>query len=160
MGFVKIRVWPLAYIYLWASLVAQMIKHLPTMQENWVRSLGWKDPREKEMATHSSILAWKIPWMEESCRLQSMRSQIAGHNWATSLHFTGCHWALGRACWGTEHIPTGYLVFIRERMYFHVTLSMHPTRSFSHCVHKSVFYICVSIAPLQVSLSVPSFKSW
>ena len=47
---------------LWASLVAQMVKHLPAMQETWVRSLGWEDPLEKEMATHSSILAWKIPW--------------------------------------------------------------------------------------------------
>ena len=130
------------------------------MWEIRVWSLGREVPLEKEMATHSSILAWKIPWMEESCRLQSMRSQRAGHNWATSLHFTGCHWALGRARWGTEHIPTGYRFSIRERMYFHVTLPTHPTRSFSCCVHKSVFYICVSIAPLQVGLSVPSFTSW
>ena len=47
------------------SLVAQMVKHLPTMQETQVRSLGWEDPLEKEMATHSSTLAWKIPWTEE-----------------------------------------------------------------------------------------------
>ena len=56
------------------SLVAQMVKHLPAMQETWVRSLGWEDPLEKEMATHSSTLAWKIPWMEETGRLQSMGS--------------------------------------------------------------------------------------
>ena len=49
----------------WASLVAQRLKHLPAMQETWVRSLGQKDPLEKEMATHSSILAWRIPWREE-----------------------------------------------------------------------------------------------
>ena len=49
-----------------------MVKHLPTMQETWVQSLGWEDLLEKEMATHSSILAWKIPWMEEFGRLQSM----------------------------------------------------------------------------------------
>ena len=48
-----------------ASLVAQTVKHLPAMQETWVRSLGQEDPVEKEMATHSSPLAWKIPWMEE-----------------------------------------------------------------------------------------------
>ena len=48
---------------------------LPTMRETWVRSLGWEDPLEKEMATHSSILAWKTPWMEEPGRLQSMGSQ-------------------------------------------------------------------------------------
>ena len=50
---------------MWASLVAQTVKHLPAMQETWVRSLGQEDPVEKEMATHSSPLAWKIPWMEE-----------------------------------------------------------------------------------------------
>ena len=55
------------------SLVTQMVKRLPTMQETWVRSLGWEDPLEKEMATHSSILAWKIPWTEEPGGLQSMR---------------------------------------------------------------------------------------
>ena len=52
-----------------------MVKHLPTMWETQVRSLGWEDPLEKEMATHSSTLAWKIPWTEECCRLQSMGSQ-------------------------------------------------------------------------------------
>ena len=62
-----------------ASLVAQ-VKHLPTMQESGVRSLGWEDPLEKEMATHSSILAWKIPWMEEHGRLQSMGLQRVGHD--------------------------------------------------------------------------------
>ena len=55
--------------------MAQTVKSLPTMWETWIRSLGWKDPLEKEMATHSSILAWKIPWMDEPCRQQSMRSQ-------------------------------------------------------------------------------------
>ena len=56
-------------INLEASLVAQMVKHLPTMQETLVRSLGWEVPLEKEMPTHSSIFAWKIPWMEEPSRL-------------------------------------------------------------------------------------------
>ena len=59
------------YIYIESSLVAQTVKRLPTMQETRVRSLGWEDPLEKEMATHSSILAWKIPWTEEPGRLQS-----------------------------------------------------------------------------------------
>ena len=57
------------------SLVAQMVKRLPTTQETWVQSLGREDLLEKEMATHSSILAWKIPWMEEPGGLQSMGSQ-------------------------------------------------------------------------------------
>ena len=57
------------------SLVAQMVKSSPAMWETWVRSLGWEDPLEEEMATHSSILAWRIPWIEEPGRLQSMGSQ-------------------------------------------------------------------------------------
>ena len=68
-----------------ASLVAQMVKSLPAMQETWVRSLGQEDPLEKEMATHSGTLAWKIPWMEEPGRLQSVGSQRVGHDQATSL---------------------------------------------------------------------------
>ena len=62
------------------SLVAQTAKHLPTMQETWVQSLGQEDPLEKETATHSSILAWKIPWIEERGRLQSTGSQRVGHD--------------------------------------------------------------------------------
>ena len=57
-----------------------MVKHLPTMWETQVQSLGWEDPLEKEMATHSSALAWKTPWMEEPGRLPSMGSQRVGHN--------------------------------------------------------------------------------
>ena len=57
-----------------------MVKRLPTMWETWDRSLGGEDPLEKEMATHSSTLAWKIPWMEEPGRLQSMGSQRVGHD--------------------------------------------------------------------------------
>ena len=63
-----------------ASLVAQMVKRLPAVWETQVRSLGWEHPLEKEMATHSSTLAWKIPWTEEPGRLQSMGSQRVGHD--------------------------------------------------------------------------------
>ena len=70
----------LIILYCRASLVAQMVKHLPTMWETWVQSLGQEDPLEKEMANHSSTLAWKIPWTEEPGRLQSMGSQRVGHN--------------------------------------------------------------------------------
>ena len=58
-----------------ASLVAQLIKNLPAMQETWIWFLGWEDPLEKGTATHSSVLAWRIPWTEELGRLQSMGSQ-------------------------------------------------------------------------------------
>ena len=57
------------------SLVAQSVKNLPAVQETWVRSLGWEGPLEKEMATHSSILAWKISWTQEPGGLQPMGSQ-------------------------------------------------------------------------------------
>ena len=57
-----------------------MVKRLPTMQETWVQALGWEDPLEKEMATHSSILAWKIPWTEEPGGLQSMGSLKIGQD--------------------------------------------------------------------------------
>ena len=63
-----------------ASLVAQTVKRLPTMWETRVQSLGWEDLLEKEMATHSSILAWKIPWMEEPGRLQSVGSERVRHD--------------------------------------------------------------------------------
>ena len=61
--------------YSWASLVAHLVKNLPAMWKTWVRSLGWQDPLEKGKATHSSILAWRIPWT-----VQSMRSQRVGHD--------------------------------------------------------------------------------
>ena len=60
--------------------MAQTVKRLPEVQETRVPSLGWEDPLEKEMATHSSTLAWKIPWTEEPGRLQSMGSQRVGHD--------------------------------------------------------------------------------
>ena len=60
---------------MWASLIAQLVKNLPAVQEIRVRFLGWEDPLEKEMATHSSMLAWRIPWAEEPGGLQSMELQ-------------------------------------------------------------------------------------
>ena len=63
-----------------ASLVAQTVKNPPAVQVTWVRSLGWEDPVEKEMASHSSILAWKIPWTEEPGGLQSTGSQRVQHD--------------------------------------------------------------------------------
>ena len=69
--------------------MAQRLKRLPVMRETWVRSLGQEDPLEKEMATHSSILAWRIPWMEEPGGLQCSGSQRVGHDWVTSLSLSG-----------------------------------------------------------------------
>ena len=86
-----------------ASLLAQMVKCLPAMQETRVWFLGREDPLEKEMATHSITLAWKFPWMEEPDRLQSMGLQRVGHDWTTSLHFT-C-----MAYWFTRRISNIFL---------------------------------------------------
>ena len=61
-------------------MVAQMVKRLSTVQETWVRALGWEDPLEKEMAIHPSAVAWKTPWTEEPGRLQSVGSQRVGHD--------------------------------------------------------------------------------
>ena len=71
---------PLFVVISQTSLVAQTVKHLPTMQKTRVQSLGQEDPLEKGMATHSSILAWKIPWMEERGRLQFMKLQRVRHD--------------------------------------------------------------------------------
>ena len=70
-----------------ASLVAQLVKNLPAVQETQARSLGWEDPLEKQMATDSSILAWKISWREEPGGLQSMGSQRVGHDCVTNTYF-------------------------------------------------------------------------
>ena len=85
---------------MWASLVAQRVKHLPAMWEAWVRSLGQEDPLEKEMATHSSILAWRMPWTEEPGGLQSTGLQRVRHDWATSLSFFSSR---GR-CWSATNV--------------------------------------------------------
>jgi len=87
-GFFKINSANFIYLFfnievawsLMISLLVQMLKCLPTMQETQVQSLGWEDPLEMEIATHSSTLAWKIPWMEEHGRLQSMGLQRVGHD--------------------------------------------------------------------------------
>ena len=76
--------WICSCYYLIISLVPQMVKNLPAVWETQVWSLSWEESLEKEMATHSSILAWRIPWTEEPGGLQSVGSQKVGHNWATN----------------------------------------------------------------------------
>ena len=85
--------------------MAQTVERLPAMWETWVPSLGQEDPLEKEMATHSSTLAWKIPWLEEPGGLQSMGSQRVGRlSNFTSLHFSGKE----PACQGRRHKRHGF----------------------------------------------------
>ena len=76
----RARAKTMKYLVIRTSLVAQTVKRLPTMQETPVRSLGQEDPLGKKMATHSSILAWKIPWMEDPGRLQTMGLQRVRHD--------------------------------------------------------------------------------
>ena len=73
--------------YLGKTLVAQLVNNLPAMQETWVQSLSWEDPLEKRMATHSSILAWRIPWIGEPGGLQSMESQRIVCDCVTNFFF-------------------------------------------------------------------------
>ena len=90
------------YFDLGASLVARMEKNLPAMQETWVQSLGQEDPLEKEMETHSSILAWRIPWTERLGRLQPMGSQRVGRHWL-HVHMFQVYWEnslLKGSVWG------------------------------------------------------------
>ena len=88
--------WSLLMNHEWASLVAQLVKNLPAMPETWFRSLTWKDTLEKGMTTHSSVLAWRIPWKEEPGKLQSLRLQRLRHNWVTNTQ-TILH---------LQHVPT------------------------------------------------------
>ena len=67
-------------LYTRTSLETQSVKNLSVMQKTQIQSLGWEDPLDKEMATHSSILTWRIPWTQEPGELQSMRSQRVGHD--------------------------------------------------------------------------------
>ena len=72
--------------YICAIMVAQMVKNLPAMWETRVQPLGWQDPLEKRIATQSSLLAWRNPWTEKPCGLQSMGLQRVGHDWVTNTH--------------------------------------------------------------------------
>ena len=120
-------------IPVWASLVAQRLKHLPGMWETRVWSLGREDPLEKEMATHSSILAWRIPWREEPGRLQSMGSQRVRHDWETSLHFTSPHRYLynSKTCLALIFFHLHDLTTFSNLLFLPV-VSVFQTSNFSH----------------------------
>ena len=115
------------YIYSRASLVSHLVKNPPAMQETWVQSLGWEDPLEKGTVTHSSILAWKIPWTIIVCGVTKSRLR----DLTLSLHF--------------------------HCRYISANFSIRSTLSFPNCVHNSVLYVCVSILALKVGSSVSFF---
>ena len=89
-----------------SSLVAQMIKN-PAIQETWVWSLGLEDLLEREMATHSNILAWRVPWTEEACGLQSTWSERVRHNWATNTAAAKSLQSCPTLCDPTDGSPPG-----------------------------------------------------
>ena len=121
----------------------------------------WKEigrPRgtalEKEMATHSSVLAWRIPGKGDPGGLPSLGSHRVGHDWSdlAAAAAAGCHRALVWAPWVIEQIPTGYLCIC-----FRATLFVRSTHSFPCCVRKSLLHVCISTAALQMNSSVPFF---
>ena len=103
------------------SLVAQLVKNLPAMQETWVQFLGREDPLEKGMATHFSILAWRIPWTEDPSGLQSMRSQRVGHDWVT---FTLFIYLIIRKL-------SQVLLFFLTSIFYYFHISMKPNLDYS-----------------------------
>ena len=113
----------------WASPVVQMVKNLPARQETWFRSLGWEHPLEKGAATHSSILARRIPWTEEPGTLQSMDSQRVGHDWAT---FTSLHFMTGPRFIHPSSTDSNSFLLISLSLLS--LASLHPTPPVSHLV--------------------------
>ena len=95
-------------IALLSSLVAQTVKNPPAVQETRVQPLGWEDPLEKEMATHSRFLAWRISWTEEPGELQTTGSQRVRHAGAANTH-TGSRWHIGPLLTWEAHLPGSYL---------------------------------------------------
>ena len=113
------------------SQIAQMVKNLPTMPETWVQSLGWEDPLEKGMATHSSILAWRIPWTEEPGGLRSMGSWRVGYNWMTNT-FTFLYVFLSLSIFST------YSFFLPVCLSIHPSISKQPTSMGRIDFHKGI----------------------
>ena len=102
-----------------ASLVAQSVKNLPAVQEAWVRSLDQEDPLEREMATHSSTVSWRISWTEGPGGLQSMGSQRVGHDWVTNTYYP--HVAFG--CLETNAVFYNIVYFLTFS-YLHISKRM------------------------------------
>ena len=119
--------------YSWASLVTQLVKNLPAMWETWVWSQGWEDPLEKRTATHSNILAWRIPWTEEPGRLQSMGSQRVGHNWVT-FAFTFSYYLVR-----TPSAKVAWVVVVGFVCAQVISLSLHFILNFSHILVNYAF---------------------
>ena len=128
-----------------------MLNHLPAMRETWVWSLGREDPWEKEMATHSSILAWEIPWMEEPGDLQPTGSQRVRHDWATSLSLSltslGNFISSKRLLCISNQLPRSLQKFAkasRDLFIFTAVCLLYNVVSFRH-IAKWISYVCTYI---------------
>ena len=149
-----------------ASLVAQRVKRLPTMRETQVWSLGREDPLEKEMATHSSTLAWKIPRTEKPGRLRSMGSQRVGHDWAEWLHFTLVfysttmnHFSIG--LWYA--IKSGFYTTTSNDQLSGWTEKLQSTSQSQTCIkkgHGHCLVVCCPSDPPQLSESQQNNYTW
>ena len=126
--------------YSWASLVAWLVNNTPAMRETWVQSLGWEDPLEEGMATHSSILAWRIPWTQEPGGLQSMASQKVGHSWMTK-HSTQLE---QRRSW------------MRRGTFYEIGSKSAATAEAPDCAERSPRVKAAALSLLNSSLWVPS----
>ena len=130
------------------------------MQETWVWSLGWEDPLEKGIASHSSVLAWRIPWTEEPGGLQFMGSQRVRHNWATSMFTLLHHWVWYRkkSRLGVQSPELGFFLslhFLPSSLFHPSFLSVLLPSSFTS-IHPSISFLSPSFPPPLLSFSMIS----
>ena len=130
------------------SMVAQSVKNPPAIRETWVWSLGWEDLLEKGMATHSSMLAWKIPWTDEPGRLQSMGSQRVGHDWAT-FTFTFSYYSLSSFTNDWKSIHSANIYWVTADIARHRDTVRDKTGSLSSKTHK-ITGLLINIKYLRV----------
>ena len=139
----------------WASLVSQTVKSQPSEQETQVWPLGWEDPLEKGMATHSNILAWRIPWTEKSGSLQSMGLQRVRHNWVTNTDFS--HSPLKALSYLPlwSHVCTGELdCTIPDHPGSLWIWPITPACQGSFWILTPFIKVCIALSPLHVSLNL------
>ena len=127
-------------ILTWTFLVPQTVKHLSTVWEIWVQSLGWEDPLEKEMAIHSSTIAWKIPWTEEPGRLQSMGLQRVGHDWVTSRSRYQIMWFANISSQSVVYIFFLFTMSLEEQKFL-ILLKPNLSVFFSFMDHDLMLYL-------------------